>query len=163
MAQIQTSVTRTPPVGRPGMVASGVPCKKRTYTNGTSTNIDFGVAIRRNTATSVHQARIGVGGAGASPFAVTEYLGITVEDRTREDEEKAYSGGADMTVAEEGDIWVTVREAVTVGDPVSAVHATGILGTTANATHALIPRASWKTAAAADGLALLSLGTDQVG
>lgn len=162
MATIQTSYDLNPPVGRAGMIADGVPATCRTYVNGGTADIAFGVAVQRD-GNSATDAVVGVAGDGSSPFSATDYLGITVEDRTREDEEKAYKAGANMTVITKGDVWVKVGAAVTAGAPVAARDGTGVLITAAAASAARIPRAVFKTAAANGGLAIVSLGTDQVG
>lgn len=163
---IQTAYTRDPPVGRIGQISHSVPCTTRTYVNGAAAVIPFGVAVQRSGA-SATEAVMGGAGGGSAPFHTTDFLGVTVEDRTREEE--GYSQGANMAVITMGDIWVQVSGAVGVGDGVTANDTTGELGAAGtngvgNANNARIPGAIWKTAAADNGLAILSLNAvSQVG
>ena len=162
MAEIQRTYDLDPPIGRNGQIANGVPCTTRTYVNGGTDDIAFGVGVQRD-GNSATDAVVGGAGAGSSPWASTDFLGVTVEDRTREDETKAYASGSNMTVITEGDIWVTVGEAVVAGGVVTVNDSTGVLGTGGSATKAVIPGARWATSAAKDGLALLSLQSGTVG
>ena len=162
MATIQTSYTENIADAREGMIANQRSCEMASYEVEDTAGIGFGVAVHQGTSSD--QISIGVDGSSSTPFAVTKYVGITVRDRTRVPGDDEYKKGAIAAVLIRGDIWVKVGAAVSIGDDVTVVASTGVLSsTTAADDQHLIPNARFLTAASANKLALLRLGTDQVG
>ena len=158
MSTVQSAYkVRAAGVLRAGMIPDGTPRKVRTYR--AESDLDFGVAVHQGTAAD--QVEAGTTGAAAG---VTHFIGITVRDRTRAPGSDGYKEGDNVSVLYEGVIAVEVEAAVTVGANVSSKDADGQLSTAAgSATHSPIPRARFLTAAAADGIAIVEIGTDQVG
>ena len=157
---IQTSYSENIADAREGMLVNSRHCEVVSYE--AEADVAFGVAVHQGTAAD--QIAKGVDGSASSPFAVTKYVGVTVRDRTRAPGDDEYKEGSNAAVLIRGDIWLKVPSAVAIGDDVTAVEATGVLSTvTAADGQFLIPNARWITAAAANGLAILRLGTDQVG
>ena len=122
-------------------------------------DIGFGIAVKLGRTGGL----VKVGTAGSST-ALTNYVGVTVRDRTRADGDGEYKSGSNVNVMSKGRILVQVDGAVAVGNDVSVTDMTGELGTKAGSA-AVSPMAGsrWLTAAADDGLAVLDLNTDPVG
>lgn len=162
MPAVQTTyadrITQAPGAG---VIASGMPTEIASY-EVESTNIDFGVAVK--TGTGIKQCVVGVDGAGSAPFAVNDYLGLTLENIALGDEVDKYAKGNIAQVIFSGDVWVKVEAAVAAGDDVTIKEATGLLSTAAAADgQFLLPNARFLTAAAANGLAIVRLNSPQKG
>ena len=166
MAQIQTAIRNRISAYRAGMIPEGGVTKRRTYETSGS-GMKPGVAVRQGA--NADQIQLGVTGASSNPRAVTSFLGIVVRDRTRRESvtgvpDGNYAMGVNVEVLYEGPIAVQVDAAVSVGDDVTVNNGTGVLSSkTVSSTQSLIPRARWITAAAANGIAIVELGTEQVG
>lgn len=162
MPAVQTTYSETiTEAPGPGVIASGMPSEVASY-EVESTNIDFGVAVK--TGTKIGQIVVGVNGAGSAPFAVNDYLGITVENVALGDEVDKYGKGNIASVMFSGDVWVKVEAAVTAGDDVTIKEATGALSSaTAADGQFLLPNARYLTTAAANGLAKVRLDSPQKG
>ena len=153
MATTQTTYTETLAVGRPGQVATASPCIVDSYeveaTAGTG--IKFGVAVQKGT--NDDQCKVGADGDSSSPFKVTAFLGVTVQDHSRLGGKPvdSYDKGAIAAVLSQGDIWVPAEAAVSVGDDVTVKEATGALSSAAAADGQFSVPGRWMTAAAAAG------------
>lgn len=153
MARIQNSVELNPPIGRVGQVINSTPREIASYE--AKAVVGFGVPVMA----SADGISAGVGQTGGN---LTDFLGVTVEDRSRLAEQ--YSAGDIAAVMSKGEIVVRVAEAVAIGAPVAVTIATNGWGTgTGSAAKPRIPRARWKTAAANGGLAILQLDTSKIG
>lgn len=150
-----------------GGKASSSPCKEDAYI--ASAALTIGRAVQR-TGTGRDQAGVGVTVAAASPFHPTNFLGITIlptrgeynvitgADGAPDATPLNYPVGDTARIASEGDYAVITADAVVPGDRVTIVASTGALGHgTPSATVALLPGATWQTAAAAGALAVIRL------
>jgi len=117
--------------------------------------IPFGVAvsIKGNVIATGTERSIIIGGTAAM-FAGVTYRDITMPPIASGGTE-GYPPGWVAGVMTRGDMWVTVTDAVAVGDVVKFVTATGVF---AAAGTILLPHARWMRGAAAGGLAILRLG-----
>lgn len=158
MAVVQNTYLRVHAKAYNGMIADTATCDVDTFIADGAGGIGFGVGVKRGT--NAGDCAVGVVGAGATPFHATDFLGVTVRDRTRApDDDDEYADNSHVNVLYRGDIWVTVEDAVALGDAVTVKNSNGVFSaTTAAATQAAVPNARWMTAAAANGLALLRLG-----
>ena len=165
MVAAQSSYAAKIGTGVIGGKATTSPCKEDVYI--ASAAVAVGVAVKA-VASKPEQCATGIVGAAATPFAATDFLGISVLPPRGEYNQLLGAGGAttalnypagdNVIVATEGDFWVQVDGAVTVGSFVTADDTTGELGiTAASATHALIPHAIWRTAAADNAMAIVRL------
>lgn len=131
------------PVAYAGMIAESQIVRDVASKVVTTAAVPFGVAV----------------GAGATDGSVrlggTGYIGITVADKTREADE--YAVGEMAGVMRKGTIWVEVGAAVTPGDTVYFVPATGVITDVATDNTA-IPGAKFETTAASGALARVYLG-----
>lgn len=99
---------------------------------------------------------VGAGTAdGSVKLGGTGFIGITVADKTRAADQ--YAVGEVAGVMRKGTIWVTVGAAVTPGDTVYFVPATGVITDVATDNTA-IPGAKFETTAASGALARVYLG-----
>ena len=177
MSVVQTSYNERTADARPGQIGTTSTCDVATFVCKTSAGIRFGVAVRRN-GTAADEAIVGVAGGGSSPWEVTDFLGVTVRDITREQQRHPagfdtatefdeYEEGAIMSVIYRGDIWVPVDGAATIGGAVAIADGTGRFSSTVgSATRAVIPAefATWVIGqSTTDGLALLRLNGLQIG
>ncbi len=159
---VQTSYTENISNAREGMLATGTPCVIDAYEVQDEDGIAFGVAVHQGAA--AEQVALGGEASATSPFHVTKFLGVTIRDRTRQPGDEEYKKGAQANILSQGDIWIRVGGAVTIGADVSFAEATGVLSSAAgSASQAIIPHARWLTAAASGGLAKLRLGTHTIG
>lgn len=126
-----------------GMVAESQAVRDVASKIVTTAVVPFGVAV----------------GAGATDGSCrlggTGYLGITVADKTRAADQ--YAVGEAAAVMRKGTIWVTVGAAVTPGDTVYFVPATGVI-TDVSTDNTAIPGAKFETTAASGALARVYLG-----
>ena len=161
MATVQTTYTEDQPTAVAGMPANTQPRSVDSYRAGESGGIPFGRAVKRNSS-SDGVVNLGVDGAAASPWTVTNFLGVALTDLNI----PATSGNADevqdgdmIPVLHSGDVWVTVSHAVTAGSDVACDTTSGKFNTEAGSTtNAVIPNAVFLSDQAnADGLALLRL------
>ena len=144
-----------------GVIASGMPVEVASYEVEGAT-LGFGVAVK--TGTNADQIVVGVDGSASSPFAVNDYLGITLINRSLGSEQENYVKGNIASVIFRGDVWVEVEAAVTAGQAVTIKEATGALSaTTAADGQFALPNARFLTAAAANGLAKVRLDSPQRG
>lgn len=161
MATVQNTYTENISVGRAGQIATASPCIVDSYevdaTKGTG--IKFGYAVKKGT--NDDQVAVGVTGNASSPHHVEDFLGITVQDHARlgGTPTDAYDKGAIAACITQGDVWVPVEAAVTVGAAVTIDETTGQLSAaTAADEQFLLPGARWMTAqATANGLAVVRL------
>jgi hypothetical protein len=127
----------------PGMIAESQAVRDVASKVVTTAAVPFGRAV----------------GAGATDGSVrlggTGYIGITVADKSRAADE--YAVGEVAGVMRKGTIWVTVGAAVTPGDTVYFVPATGVITDVATDNTA-IPGAKFETTAASGALARVYLG-----
>lgn len=126
-----------------GMVAESQAVRDVASKVVTTAAIPFGVAV----------------GAGATDGSVrlggTGFIGITVADKSRAADQ--YAVGEVAGVMRKGTIWVTVGAAVTPGDAVYFVPATGVI-TDLVTNNTAIPGAKFETSAASGALARVYLG-----
>ena len=149
MAVVQSAYAEDHAKAVAGMIANTTTCDVDSMRiEGTSTTaIDFGVAVQQGTA--YDQAEAGI--------ATATFRGVTVLDKTlNPGQNDTYVVGDIASILYRGDIWVEVEAAVTVGANVTADTTTGQLSTAAvSNSQILIAGATWVTAAAADGLAIV--------
>lgn len=157
MPTVQDSYALRMGNGYEGQIADTTRCDADTFVADESAGIGFGLAVKKGT--NAGECSLGAV-AGGDPFHATDFLGVTIRDRTREpDANDKYADNSHVAVLFRGDIWVKVPSAVAVGDDVSVNTANGQFSTAAgSANQAVIPNARWMTAAAANGLAVLRLG-----
>jgi len=155
MATVQSSYVEQIGNDVHGIIISSSPCIIDSY-EVTGSDIGFGKAVQRGTNDG--ECTLGVTGHATS-FAATNFAGVALLDRARTKENDGeYESGEIAAVITQGEIRLQVPHAVSAGDHVTCVEATGVLGsTTADADNATIPGAIWMTSAAADGYATLRL------
>jgi hypothetical protein len=147
MPVVQTAYTATMRPGLEGQVATEWGGANKTETRlveGTA-GIGFGRAVGIGT---------GVKGAVLSAAAIANFIGVSVRDVTlviKEGETvDKYQNGSNMSVLNEGDIWLRNTAAVVAGTTVTYLAADG---TFAPATGIAIPGSRWLTSAATNGIA----------
>ena len=158
MPTVQDSYSLRMGNGYEGQIADTTTCDVDTFVADESSGIGFGKAVKRGTLAG--ECSLGADGASSSPFAVNDFLGVTVRDRTRspKDSDK-YVDNSHVAVLFRGDIWVKVGGAVALGNAVTVDEDTGVFSATAAADGQFaVPNARWMTAAASGGLAILRLG-----
>lgn len=130
-----------------GKRATEIPATIISRTISVSGGADFGVAVSRAT-----------GDNEAKPFTTgdTAILGITLISRsvTTADKYSQYEAAQIMT---KGDVWVTASVAVTQGDPVYVVPATGAFAKTNASSAVQIANAVWDSTTTGAGLARVRL------
>jgi hypothetical protein len=156
----QTSYTASPAVAYAGLEGDIQPARKAAKVNEESSAIPFGVAVKRGT--SENKAKL-------PATAADEIIGVVLSTYAADNQALAQAAGVaaagQMTIIEEGDVFVKVEEAVAVGDQVFVRFASGS-GTQLGAfrksidssTARRLPGAVYETAAAQDGYALVRLG-----
>lgn len=183
MAVVQSTYTENTRQGLEGMAATTTPCVRDTYTVDESSGIPFGRACslagydsESTTAAGRRRAKLGVAGAtSGDDDAATNYIGVSFRDLANEGTSvdsaiDTYSDNDLMVVATQGDIFVKVVAAVTAGDQAAANGDDGqFQPSSASTTDTdtddgvyLIPRSVYMTSAAANGIAVLRIGTDIV-
>ena len=159
MAVVQSEYKEKLDKYREGQIVTGTPWKVDPYL--ADGNIPFGRVVHQGA--EINSCAVG-GEAGPNPFLADKYLGIAVRDITQDNEDGRYNDNAHVNVASEGDIAVRVETAVVYGAIVTFDAVTGQLSQQAAAAgQPRIPRAKWMTSAGAGALAVVRLGTDQVG
>jgi hypothetical protein len=111
----------------------------------TAAGIGFGKAVSQGTA----DKGAVIGGA------LADFIGVTIRDITQDNADDEYKQNASMGVLTRGYIWVKPSVAVTAGDPVHYVSATGVFTNTGDIGP--IVGARYETSAGADELAQISL------
>ena len=168
MAIVQSTYVQKHAVARNGQIANLQTCTVDSYLVTATAGIAFGVACKQGT--NAKEVLVGVAPIATTPFASTDFVGVSVLDPTRDPaDEDTYKKGAHASLIVRGDLWVQVESAVTVGGDVTANADTGELSSAAGSAvvtggqahpgQVVIPGARWMSAAAADGLAQLRLGT----
>lgn len=158
MPVVQSSYAKKHSEGYEGQVATTATCDVSTFVADGTAGIGFGLAVKRGT--NAGDCALGAVAAAATPFHATDFLGVSVRDRTRDpvDADK-YKDNAHVDVLYRGDVYVKVESAVALGDDVTVDTSTGKFSSAAAAAdQAVIPNARWMTAAGAGALAILRLG-----
>ena len=161
MARTQTSYTENIRDAVAGMVGTSTVCVIDSYEATGTAGIKYGYGVKRTT--TVGQIAAGADGASSAPFAVTDFLGVTVRDMGREGTDTAadtdeYAAGEVAGVLSQGDIWVPVEAQVTAGHDVSVDETTGQLSSQTAADDQFLVKGRWMTSqSSANGLALLRL------
>jgi hypothetical protein len=126
-----------------GMLAEGQAARDVASKIVTTAAVPFGRAV-------------GVGSAdGTCRMGGTGYVGITVADKSRDEDE--FDVGELAAVLRKGTIWVAVTVAVADTDTVYFVPATGVI-TNVSTDNTAIPGARFETTTAGAGLARVYLG-----
>ena len=132
-----------PAVAYAGMIAEGQPARDVASKIVENAAVAFGLAV-------------GVGTAdGSARLGGTGFLGITVADKTRQND--SYQIGEFAAVLRKGTVWVSVPVAVADTDAVYFVAATGVI-TNVSAGNVLITGARFETSTSGAGLARVYLG-----
>ena len=143
---LQPTYSRRQPIGQ-----NGAPAQMTGWAADTriaEETIPFGLAVSKGVADD------GVTKGGAL------YVGIAVRDVTIDhDTADQYEEGDNVPVAQKGDFWITVEDAVVAQTAVLFNASTGQLGSGGGTT---IAGAYWVTSADAGGLAIVRLATGAV-
>lgn len=154
MATAQSTYSTSPAAGLPGQIANEESANIITKIVETSGGINFGQpAARSATSSKDNSCRLMVSGAAFLGIAVINRA--VAPDASDPDNYAQYSAAALMT---EGSVFVTVGEAVVPGDDVYWNTSTLKYTTTSGGSNVAIPDATFETATAADGIAIISLG-----
>lgn len=130
-------------VGYAGMLAEGQPARDIASKVVENVAVAFGLAV-------------GAGSAdGSCRLGGTGFVGITVADKTRD--EDGYDVGEMAAVIRKGTVWVSVPVAVADTDTVYFVAATGVI-TNVSSGNVAIAGAKFETSTSGAGLARLYLG-----
>lgn len=130
-------------VGYAGMLAEGQPARDVASKVVENAEVAFGLAV-------------GAGSAdGSCRLGGTGYVGITIADKTRD--EDAYDVGEVAAVIRKGTVWVEVPVAVADTDTVYFIPATGVI-TNVSTSNTAIVGAKFETSTSGAGLARLYLG-----
>ena len=130
-------------VGYAGMIAEGQPSRDISSKVVENAAVAFGLAV-------------GAGSAdGSCRLGGTGYLGITVADKSRDEDE--FDIGEMAAVMRKGTVWVAVAVAVADTDTVYFTAATGVITNVAGGNVA-IPGARFEVTTAGAGLTRLYLG-----
>lgn len=130
-------------VGYAGMLAEGQPARDVSSKVVENAAVAFGLAV-------------GAGSAdGSCRLGGTGFLGITVADKSRDEDE--YDIGEVAAVIRKGTIWVAVGVAVADTDAVYFVAATGVI-TNVSSGNVLIPGARFEVTTSGAGLTRVYLG-----
>lgn len=130
-------------LGYAGMIAEGQTVKDVASKAVENAAVGFGLAVGAGTAD------------GSCRLGGTGYLGITVADKTRAEDE--YQIGEMAGVMRKGTVWVNVPVAVADTDTVYFVAATGVI-TNVSAGGTAIPGAKFEITTSGAGLTRLYLG-----
>lgn len=148
MPAVQTTYAATHAAGYAGMEAETESSGRRNLSRTVETAaIGFGKAVSQ-----------GAGDHGIVAFSstATKFLGITVRDQSVDPKSpEAFRVGDTAAVKIEGAIYVVAAAPVAAGDPVY-LDATGNF-TNVSAGNAAVPRATFRTSAAANALTIVRL------
>lgn len=154
MATAQSTYPAAPAAGLPGQIANEEQANIISKTVETSGGINFGQpAARSATAANDNSCRLFVSGASFLGIAVLNRA--VTPDASDPDNYDQYATAALIT---EGSVFVTVGEAVVPGDDVYWNTGTLKYTTTSGGNNVAVPDATFETATAADGVAIVSLG-----
>lgn len=151
MPQTQTTYRETHAPATAGMVANSLIAKIESLEFTGATHGKFGYAVGQGS---------NAGDCVAGVASKDKFRGILVHDKTlMPKQEDEYEKGDVASVLFEGDIWVPVEAAVTVGADVTVKAGTGQLSSAAvGASQFKIDGARWMTAqSTANGLAVVRL------
>jgi hypothetical protein len=143
-APVQTTYPTEMPIGFSGMPATMVGWDADSYIVETVAGIGFGRAVSQSTNS---ERCVILGGTQVN------FRGVAYRDITLPPKSPAFAGYPQYETAgicRRGDIWLDVKEAVIVTDPVAFDTATGQFGKTG----IIVPNAQWMRGAAINGLAL---------
>lgn len=130
-------------LGYAGMIAEAQTAKDVASKSVENAVVPFGRAVGAGTAD------------GSCRLGGTGYVGITVADKSRADDE--YAVGEMAGVLRKGTIWVSVPVAVADTDTVYFIPATGVI-TNVSTDNTAIPGAKFETSTSGAGLARVYLG-----
>lgn len=149
---VQTVYNETQPAGVAGAQATMIPATIISRNVENAAGIGFGVAVAQGAAAK-----------GIVPFGTgaTTYVGFTLLDRSAEGTPTTPDGFGQRDSARvitKGDLWVNATVAVTAGQPVYLVAATGVV-TNVSTGNTAVPNAMFDTTTtAANQLAVIRLG-----
>lgn len=143
---------------QPGHVSDSSPKRVRPYRNDNASPVAFGVGVSRSTNADLRGFDVVV--------AAKQFLGVTAWGQSQEagfpvgTANDGIASGEQNAILQEGEILVSVSEAVTPESPVRVTLTTGVFCTTADSsthTTCLVPNAMFITSTAGAGVAKLVL------
>lgn len=150
MPTVQSTYSSTLAIGLAGMVANMVPATFISRNVEDSGGIAFGLATAQGTEDM---------GCKAFGSGDTEITGITVRERSLPAEQTEFEQNDSARIMTKGAVIVEAGVAVSAGDPVYVVPATGVFRNDNTGSAIQIPDARWETSTTAGSqLAIVRLG-----